>query len=725
MFRRPAARQCAVERFASSTRIARISRTRSSDCRSRAVRVRFTRPRRHAREREATHRHAPVSRRHPRRRGARERLRSHGATRQAPRRPGTTQASTRRGRPAAARVGAARAHRHDGERVDAASSPVVFDPLRGGVWTANGDVGTISYADIDKQAVRARGARRAGHHLGRAQPGLRVARRGRPRRAPRCRSLDATSGQVRRTIALGTHPRAAVWDAWDPRWLYVSLEDDGAIAVVDRTLGVLDHTVPVGRIPAGLAVVAAAPRARGRPPHRWHRVDRAAARGRVFAGGSGRRARRRPARAPAAAEPTTRSRTGRRSRSSRSRGRPTGTSLWVPHELLANHHPVPVPARPLSGGERRRRGRARRGADQPERSARRHRRAQAALRRHQHPRRRPATRPSSRSRAPPRCTRTASSRTSSRARSEDLLTFDLDRGHRDRTCCATCPAITRRASRSTTRGSARSSWRTSRTRCSRSTPRAARSSGTSRSSPGRSRSSRRTRWIRSSARARSSSSARNSSKNPLPMTGNDWMSCGGCHLDGFVSTNAFVLRGAPRRRPDAGRADRARGAEGHVLDGADADDAVVQPARHPVGDARPGRSRARPDGRRPHGPDRSVEPRRPTAVTMAQQIAHVVARDLPAGPSWLVADGGNAEHAVRRLVVRQLPQARVRRVATERARALRAGHDGQVRHGRRAAAARAAVLAAVRGLPRSREPARRATARSPPGAASRASAATT
>lgn len=38
-------------------------------------------------------------------------------------------------------------------RRDAASSPIVFDPSRGGVWTANGDVGTVSYVDVDTRRV--------------------------------------------------------------------------------------------------------------------------------------------------------------------------------------------------------------------------------------------------------------------------------------------------------------------------------------------------------------------------------------------------------------------------------------------------------------------------------------------------------------------------------------------------------------------------------------------
>src|SRR5262245_37206589 len=36
------------------------------------------------------------------------------------------------------------------KRRDDSSSPVVFDRERGGVWTANGDVGSISYVDVDQ-----------------------------------------------------------------------------------------------------------------------------------------------------------------------------------------------------------------------------------------------------------------------------------------------------------------------------------------------------------------------------------------------------------------------------------------------------------------------------------------------------------------------------------------------------------------------------------------------
>ncbi len=141
------------------------------------------------------------------------------------------------------------------KRVNASSSPVVFDALRGGVWTANGDVGTVSYVDPDTRtlvqelpvgtditsvALSPDGAwlaavDRAGGTLSLIDPDARV---------------------IRRTLALGSHPRAAVWDPANPRWVYVTIEDDGTMDVVDRTLGQIATTLAVGRLPSGLAVSA-------------------------------------------------------------------------------------------------------------------------------------------------------------------------------------------------------------------------------------------------------------------------------------------------------------------------------------------------------------------------------------------------------------------------------------------------------------------------------------
>ena len=142
-------------------------------------------------------------------------------------------------------------------RLDAASSSVVVDAKRGGVWVANGDVGTISYVDPDARTVvreipisTATGADIRSIALSPDFAWIAAVDRG----GAAVTLVDADTGAVARTIPLGTHPRAAVWDSADPRWLYVAVEDDGAIAIVDRSNGVLTTEVPVGRLPSGVAV---------------------------------------------------------------------------------------------------------------------------------------------------------------------------------------------------------------------------------------------------------------------------------------------------------------------------------------------------------------------------------------------------------------------------------------------------------------------------------------
>jgi DNA-binding beta-propeller fold protein YncE len=141
------------------------------------------------------------------------------------------------------------------KRLDATSAPLVFDALRGGVWTANGDIGSVSYVDID-----------TGHQklveeipVGKNITSVAVS----PdfawiaavdRDAAQVALIDPTHREVRRLIPTSTHPRAAVWDAADPRWLYVVLEDANAVGIIDRTAGVYVSTVPVGRLPSGVAV---------------------------------------------------------------------------------------------------------------------------------------------------------------------------------------------------------------------------------------------------------------------------------------------------------------------------------------------------------------------------------------------------------------------------------------------------------------------------------------
>jgi DNA-binding beta-propeller fold protein YncE len=138
-------------------------------------------------------------------------------------------------------------------RANASSSQVVFDPMRGGVWTANGDVGTISYVDVEsRRVVQEISLGKDIRSIALSPDALWIAAV--DRAGASVTLMDAETRQVRRTIALGTHPRASVWDAANPRWLYIAVEDDGAVAVLDRTLGRVAETIPVGRLPSGLAV---------------------------------------------------------------------------------------------------------------------------------------------------------------------------------------------------------------------------------------------------------------------------------------------------------------------------------------------------------------------------------------------------------------------------------------------------------------------------------------
>jgi len=215
-----------------------------------------------------------------------------------------------------------------GNRVNASSSPVVFDPLRGGVWTANGDAGTISYVDVESRRVIEEtplGSDIRSIALSPDSVWIAAVDRG----AATVTLVDADTRQPRRVLAVGTHPRSCVWDAADPRWLYVALEDDGAVAVVDRTLGKVAATIDVGRLPAGLAVS-------GRRSELYvaHRID-----GDITVVDLGGRTV--VADVPLADEPF--------SDLTTPNGKPLGfesfaltsdgSHAWVPHELLAPTHP--------------------------------------------------------------------------------------------------------------------------------------------------------------------------------------------------------------------------------------------------------------------------------------------------------------------------------------------------------------------------------------------------
>jgi YVTN family beta-propeller protein len=151
-------------------------------------------------------------------------------------------------------------------RRDASSAPVAFDALRGLVWTANGDVGSVSYVDVDTRVHVEVPILRSGSCGGRADAcdvrsvavspdGAWVAAVDRAAALVVLVNPDQPH-TVQRAIPVGSHPRACVWDSANPRWLYVALEDDGAVAVVDRDLASVVDTIPVGRLPSGVAVSA-------------------------------------------------------------------------------------------------------------------------------------------------------------------------------------------------------------------------------------------------------------------------------------------------------------------------------------------------------------------------------------------------------------------------------------------------------------------------------------
>jgi DNA-binding beta-propeller fold protein YncE len=214
------------------------------------------------------------------------------------------------------------------KRLNASSSPVVFDPVGGGVWTANGDVGTISYVDpISRALVQEIAVGQDVRSVALSPDGAWLAAV--DRAGGTVALVDAQARVVRRTLAVGSHPRACVWDAADPRWLYVAVEDDSAVDVVDRTLGQVAASIPVSRLPSGLAVSASAAEL-----YVTHRID-----GDVTVVDLGKRAT--VADVPLADEPFSDVLTPN--------GRPfaleglaltsDGQHAWIPHELLAPTHP--------------------------------------------------------------------------------------------------------------------------------------------------------------------------------------------------------------------------------------------------------------------------------------------------------------------------------------------------------------------------------------------------
>ena len=143
----------------------------------------------------------------------------------------------------------------EGLRVDTSASVVVWDRQRSGVWTANGDAGSVSF--FDPTASRVLHEIVTGGNL----TSIAVAPDGRwlaavDRESAAVLLLDPDALSIARRISVGSHPRSIVFDPVEPRWLYVTVEDDDAVTVIDRTSASVTGSVAVGPLPAALAVSA-------------------------------------------------------------------------------------------------------------------------------------------------------------------------------------------------------------------------------------------------------------------------------------------------------------------------------------------------------------------------------------------------------------------------------------------------------------------------------------
>jgi hypothetical protein len=123
----------------------------------------------------------------------------------------------------------------------------------------------------------------------------------------------------------------------------------------------------------------------------------------------------------------------------------------------------------------------------------------------------------------------------------------------------------------------------------------------------------------------------NVAKGAPTTTSKNWMSCAGCHLDGFTSTNAKFFEALMPADPTRDALIGHEGLVDHfstVASGASLDPHDLLGA---VGE----------QGGLTDGDAGTIDPGHPNAdaVTMAQQLAAVVARDLPNQPSWLQPQG--------------------------------------------------------------------------------------
>jgi YVTN family beta-propeller protein len=514
------------------------------------------------------------------------------------------------------------------KRKDSASSPVLFDVLRGGVWTANGDVGSISYVEVDAHRVVQEVA------VGRDIRSVALSPDARwlaavDREGATVTLLDAETRAIARVIPVGSHPRAAVWDSASPRYLYVAVEDDDAVVLIDRVTASILAKIPVGRVPSGLAVS----RFR-RELYVTHRIDakvsivdlgpRTIAAEVPIAPQDADRNPKTPQGAPFAFESLA--------------WAPDGNTAWLPHELLANVQPFQFqstlfPAISVVDLD----GRAEVETD-PSTGIIDGRKllfdaiqvltdtSDLAI----------VSQPCAAAFHPNGILAYVLA-----CASEDLLVFDLTQGIAT-TMLRNLPgdhpvglALDDTGQRAWVL-SDQSHTLTMVDLAGGSPILEPRIVGAPLPLVAKDPVDPETReglklWF-----------SANSAKGALATTGSDWMSCGGCHLDGLVSTNTFFFESLTPKYPDQ----EARIGHRDLQDLFSTAPTPGDPSFHPhdilaalleQGGLAPDRSGARRTG--------AVDPNAPTADAqlMASRLARVIARDLPVGPSWLL---DRTEHPV-------------------------------------------------------------------------------
>jgi DNA-binding beta-propeller fold protein YncE len=139
----------------------------------------------------------------------------------------------------------------EASRVAVSASVAFWDRQRSGVWTANGDAGSISFFDPASSRVL--------HEIvtGGNLTSIALAPDGRWLAAVDHESaavllVDPDGGSIVRRVAVGSHPRSLLFDPAEPQWLYVTIEDDDTVAVIDRSHASVAGSIGVGPLPTAL-----------------------------------------------------------------------------------------------------------------------------------------------------------------------------------------------------------------------------------------------------------------------------------------------------------------------------------------------------------------------------------------------------------------------------------------------------------------------------------------